>query len=112
MEAFLSKLVGVPKYMTKRLDVFVEPIGAWGSTLGLAVKDNLLMIIKGMVNDTSVSMLVDFGATRSFVSEQLSTKPPLQFIGVYSSLELANGETIVSTGIALDVLLYIRKMVN
>ena len=65
-----------------------------------------------MVNDTSVSMLVDSGATRSFVNEQLKTRPPMQFIGAYSSLELANGETIVSTGIAPDVLLCIGKTVS
>ena len=56
--------------------------------------------------------LVDSGATRSFVSDQLHTRPPLHFIGAYSSLELATGETIVSTGIAPDVLLCIGTTVN
>ena len=98
--------------MTKRLEAPAEPVAARGSDLGLAMIDNLLLIVKGMVNDTSVSMLVNSGATRSFVSEQLRTRPPLNFIGAYSSLELANRETIVSTGIAPDVLLCIGKTVS
>ena len=48
-------------------------------------------------------VLVDSGATRSFVDERLRLHPPLQFIGAYSSLEMANVETIVSTRFALDV---------
>ena len=51
--------------------------------------------------------LVDSGADRSFVSDQLRTRPPLEFIGAYFSLEIANGETVVSRGIAPDVLLCI-----
>ena len=58
-----------------------------------------------MVNGTLVRALVDSGATRSFVDERIRLHPPLQFIGAYSSLEMANGETIVSTGIAPDVLI-------
>ena len=33
-----------------------------------------------------------------FVSEQLHTRPPMEFIGAYLSLELVNGQTIVATG--------------
>ena len=55
--------------MTQRLEVPAAPIAERGSDSGPVVKDHLLLIIKGMVNDTSVSMLVDSGATRSFVSE-------------------------------------------
>ena len=39
------------------------------------------------------------------MDERLRLHPPLQFIGAYSSLEMANGETIVSTGVAPDVLI-------
>ena len=42
------------------------------------------------------------------MSEQLKTRSPLDFIDAYSSLELANGETISSTGIAPNVLVGIR----
>ena len=65
-----------------------------------------------MINDTCVSALVDLGATRSFVSEQLQTRPPMDFIGAYSLLELANGQTIVATGIAPDVLVSIGSTVS
>ena len=37
-------------------------------------------------------------------------RPPLTFIGAYSSLEMANGETIVSTRVAPDVLISIGKI--
>ena len=36
--------------------------------------------------------------------------PPLKFVGAYSALELANGETIVSTGIAPRVLVCIGSI--
>ena len=98
--------------MTQRLEVPAEPIAERGSDSGPIVKDHLLLIIKGMVNNTSVSMLVDSDATCYFVSEQLITRSPLKFIGAYSLLELANGETVVSTGIAPDVLLCIGKTVS
>ncbi len=71
------------------------------------IKDHLLLVVKAMVNGTRVSALVDSGASRSFVSDKLRTRPPLKFIGAYSLLELANGETVVSTRIAPHVLLSI-----
>ena len=60
-----------------------------------------------MVNGTSVPALMDSGASRSFISDRLQCRPPLHFVGAYSALELANGETIVSTGIAPRVLVCI-----
>ena len=51
---------------------------------------------------------MDSGASRSFVTDQIQTQPPMKFVGTYSLFELANGETIVSIGIAARVLLYIR----
>ena len=63
-------------------------------------------MIKGMILCT----LVDNRATRSFIDEKLQLRQPLHFIGAYSSLEMANGETIVSTGIAPDVLVSIGKI--
>ena len=69
------------------------------------VRDHLLLTIQAVINGTPVRALVDSGATRSFVDERLRLHPPLQFIGAYSSLEMANGETIVSTGVAPDVLI-------
>ena len=70
------------------------------------------MIIKAVVNDMRVCALVDSSATHSFVSDKLKTRPLLDFVGAYSSLELANGETIVSTGIAPNVLVCIGSTVS
>ena len=69
------------------------------------VRDHLLLTVQAVVHGTSLRALVDSGATRSFVDERIRLHPPLQFIGAYSSLEMANGETIVSTGVAPDVLI-------
>ena len=74
-------------------------------------KDHLLLILSAVINNTHMSALVDSGATYLFMSDQLKTRLPLPFVGAYSSLELANGETIVSTGIALDVLICIGNTV-
>ena len=54
--------------------------------------------------------LVDSGASRSFIDEKLQLHPLLHFIGAYSSLEIANGEIMVSTGIAPNVLISIKKI--
>ena len=112
VEESLSELVGVPKCWTQRKEASVDPIAASGSDSGTTGKDHLLLILRAVINDTCVSALVDSGATRSFVSEQLQTRPPLPFIGAYSSLQLANGETIVSTGIAPDVLVCIGSTIS
>ena len=63
-----------------------------------------------MVNDTPLCALVDSGATRSFIDKKLQLHPPLEFIEAYSSLEMANGKTIVSTRVAPDVLISIGKI--
>ena len=70
------------------------------------------MVIKAVVQGTPVLALVDSGATRSFVSDKLTTRPHLHFYGAYSSLELANGETIVSTDIAPNILVCIGKLAS
>ena len=77
---------------------------------GTGVKDHVLLVVKAMVNGTSVPALIDSGASRSFISDRLRCQQPLQFVGAYSALELANGETIVSTGIAPRVLVCIGSI--
>ena len=62
-----------------------------------------------MIHSMPLRTQVDSGATRSFIDEKLQLHPPLSFIGACSSLEMANGETIVSTGIAPNVLVGIGK---
>ena len=63
-----------------------------------------------MINGTPLCTLVDNGATRSFIDEKLQFCPPLTFIGAYSSLKMANSDTIVSTGVAPDVLISIGEI--
>ena len=77
---------------------------------GTRVKDHVLLVVKAMMNGTSVPALIDSGASRSFISDQLRCQQPLQFVGAYSALELANGETIVSIGIAPRVLICIGSI--
>ena len=84
-----------------------NPNAASVDHLRVAQPDHLLLVIKAMVNGILVNALVDSGATRSFISDQMKTRPPLAFIGAYSSLELANGECVISTGIAPNVLISI-----
>ena len=83
----------------------LESTAAGVNTPDSKVRDHLLLTVQAVVNGTPLRALVDSGATRSFVDERIRLHPPLQFIGAYSSLEMANGETIVSTGVALDVLI-------
>ena len=93
--------------LVQRIEATSSPDAARHPDAGTEVQDHLLLVIKAVVNGTCVPALVDSGATRSFVCDRLQTRPPLNFVGAYSSLELVNGETIVSTRIALDVLLCI-----
>ena len=71
---------------------------------GIRVVDDVLLSVTAVIQGTSVRTLVDSGATRSFIDEKLQLRPPLHFVGAYSSLEMANGDTIVSTRIAPAVL--------
>ena len=70
----------------------------------------MLLSVTAVIKGTPVRALVDSGATRSFIDEKLQLRPPLSFIGAYSSLEMANGDTIVSTGIAPGVLVCIGSV--
>ena len=64
-----------------------------------------------MIKGTPVRTLVDSGATRSFIDEKLQLRPPLSFIGAYSSLEMANGDTIVSM-VSLQLFWYVSGKFN
>ena len=74
------------------------------------VSDRVLLTVQVVINNTPLCALVDSGATRSFIDKKLCLEPPLDFIGAYSSLEIANGETIVLTGVAPNVLVSIGKI--
>ena len=85
-------------------------LAAVGSiTQGTRDKNHVLLSVIAVIKGTPVHALVDSGATRSFIDEKLQLCPPLSFIGAYSSLEMANGDTIVSTGIAPAVLVCIGR---
>ena len=86
------------------------PIAAEQGAQGAGSRDHVLLVVIVVINGTPVRALVDSGASRSFVSDELKLRPPLQFVGAYSSLELANGETIVSTGVAPQVLVCIGEV--
>ena len=109
---FLSKPVGAPKCMIQRTETTAEPIAEGRTDPGSVGGDHLLLVLKAVINDTCVFALVNSGATQSFVSEHLHTWPPMESIGAYSSLELANGQTIVAMGIAPNVLVSIGGMVS
>ena len=86
------------------------PATARSVTQGTKDRDHVLLNVTAMIKGTPVRALVDSGATRSFIDEKLQLRPPLSFIGAYSSLEMANGDTIVSTGIAPAVLVCIGNV--
>ena len=79
----------------KGQEASLELTAAGVQTPDSKVRDHLLLTVQAVVHGTSLRALVDSGATRSFVDERIRLHPPLQFIGAYSSLEMANGETIV-----------------
>ena len=99
-----------PKVSVQRTEPapVADAVGSPAPSTG--VKDHVLLVVKAVVNRTSVPTLIDSGASRSFVSDQLRCYQPMQFVGACSALELANGETIVSTRIAPRVLVCIRKV--
>ena len=77
---------------------------AGSQTQGSRVVDHVLLSVTAMIAGTPLRTLVDSGATRSFIDEKLQLRPPLHLVGAYSSLEMANGDTIVSTGVAPNIL--------
>ena len=97
-----------PSERTK--EATLVPAAAGSVTQGSKERDHVLLSVTAMIKGTPLRTLVDSGATRSFIDEKLQLRPPLHFIGAYSSLEMANGETIVSTGIAPNVLVSIGKI--
>ena len=97
--------------MSKGTEANPAPIAAELRAPGAGTsRDHVLLTVTAMINGTPVRALVDSGASRSFVSDELKLRPPLTFVGAYSSLELANGETIVSTGRAPNVLVCIGEV--
>ena len=92
------------------MEAALVPAATGSVTQGSRGRDHVLLSVIAMINNTPLCTLVDSGATRSFIDEKLQLRPPLSFIRAYPSLEMANGDTIVSTGIAPDVLVGIGKI--
>ena len=86
------------------------PAAAGFVTQSTKDRDHVLLSMTAVIKGTPVRALVDSGATRSFIDEKLQLRPPLSFIGAYSSLEMANSDTIVSTGIAPAILVCIGNV--
>ena len=101
---------GIVNPSTQRLQAPFDSTAMEAIALGAKVRDHLLLTVQAVINGTPLRALVDNGTTRSFIDEKLQMRPSLSFIGAYPSLELANGETIVSTGVALDVLISIGEI--
>ena len=58
------------------------PIAAELGTQGAgSARDHVLLVVTVVINGTPVRALVDSGASRSFVSDELKLRPPLQFVG-------------------------------
>ena len=55
-------------------------------TQGSKAHDHVLLSVTAMIKGAPLRTLVDSGATRSFIDEKLQLRPPLHFIGAYSSL--------------------------
>ena len=75
----------------------LAPVAVGSVTQGTRDKDHVLLSVTAVIKGTPVRALVDSGATRSFIDEKLQLRPPLSFIGAYSSLEMANGDTICTS---------------
>ena len=101
---------GITNPSTQRQEVTFDPIAVEAIAPGSKFRDHLLLAVQAGINGTSLRALVDSGAIRSFIDEKLQLRPPLTFIGAYSSWEMANGETIVSTRVAPYVLISIGKI--
>ena len=86
------------------------PIATGSATQGFKVRDHVLLKAIAVIKGTPLHTLADSGATHSFIDEKLYLHPPLHSIGAYSSLEMANCETIVSIGIAPYVVVSIGKI--
>ena len=104
------RFVGKTNLSERTQEAALVPAAAGSQTQGTKDRDHVLLSVTAVIKGTPVRTLVDSGATRSFIDEKLQLRPPLTFIGAYSSLEMANGDTIVSTGIAPAVLVGIGNV--
>ena len=94
----------------ERLEAILGSTATEARTKGPKSHDHVLLTVRAMITGTPLHALLDSGATRLFIYETPQIHPPRDFIGAYSSLEMANGEKTVSMGLAPDLLVRIDKV--
>ena len=62
------------------------PAAVGSVTQGTRDRDHVLLSVTAVIKGMPMRALVDNGATRSFIDEKLQLRPPLSFIGAYSSV--------------------------
>ena len=60
-----------PKVSAQRIETAPGADAVGSPAPGTGVRDHVLLVVKAVVNGTSVPVLIDSGASRSFMSDQL-----------------------------------------
>ena len=66
-----------PKVSVQRTETTPEADAVGAPAPGTGVKDHVLLVVKAVVNGTSVPALIDSGPSRSFVSDRLQCHQPM-----------------------------------
>ena len=66
-----AQLGETPKVLAQRTETAPGADAVGQPAPGTGVKDHVLLVVNAVVNGTSVPALIDSGASRSFVSDQL-----------------------------------------
>lgn len=96
--------------LVQRIETALDAVAVGKPTPSVGVKDYVLLVVKAVVNEIGVSALIDSRASKSVVNNLLCYPQDLHFVGANATLELANGETIVSIGITRRVLVCIGSI--
>ena len=60
-----------PQVLVQRVETAPDANAVGIQAPGTGVKDHVVLVVKAMVNGTSVPALIDSGASRSFISDRL-----------------------------------------
>ena len=66
-----AQLGETPKVLAQRIETAPSADAVGQPAPGTGVKDHVLLVVKAVVNGTSVPALIDSGASRSFISDKL-----------------------------------------
>ena len=72
-----AQLGETPKVSVQRTEPALGADAVGQPAPGPRVRDHVLLVVKAVVNGTSVPALIDSGASRSFVSDRLRCHQPL-----------------------------------